>query len=95
MGKEEKERRERRKEKRKRKKKKGRIKKKRIKRERERKDKKGGGACCADSQVLALGGAAQPLPGAGLRGGCSPSEAPGGTTAVAGPALEPWSQPPQ
>ena len=26
----------------------------------------GGGACCADFQVLALGGAAQPLPGAGL-----------------------------
>ena len=28
----------------------------------------GGGACCADFQVLALGGAAQPLPGAGLSG---------------------------
>ena len=48
----------------------------------------GGGACCADFQVLALGGAALPLPGAGLSGGCSPREAPGGTTAVAGPALE-------
>ena len=28
----------------------------------------GGGACCADFQVLALGGAAVPLPGAGLSG---------------------------
>ena len=48
-----------------------------------------------DLQVLALGGAAVPLPGAGLSGGCLPREAPGGTTAVAGPALQPWSQPPQ
>ena len=51
-----------------------------------------GGACCADSQVLTLGGAALPLPGAGLSGGCSPREAPGGTTAVAAAALQPWSQ---
>ena len=29
----------------------------------------GGGACCADFQVLAVGGAAVPLPGAGLSGG--------------------------
>ena len=36
-----------------------------------------------------------PLPGAGLSGGSLPREAPGGTTPVAGPALEPWSQPPQ
>ena len=36
-----------------------------------------------------------PLPGAGLSGGCLPREAPGGTTPVAGPALQPWSQPPQ
>ena len=55
----------------------------------------GGGACCADFQVLAVGGAAVPLPGAGLSGGCLPREAPGGTTPVAGPALEPWIQPPQ
>ena len=55
----------------------------------------GGRACCADFQVLALGGAALPPPGAGLSGGCLPHEAPGGTTAVAGPALQPWSQLPQ
>ena len=55
----------------------------------------GGGACCADFQVLAVGGAAVPLPGAGLSGGCLPREAAGGTAPVAGPALEPWSQPPQ
>ena len=55
----------------------------------------GGGACCADFQVLALGGAALPLPGAGLSGGCLPREAAGGTTPVAAAALEPWSQLPQ
>ena len=55
----------------------------------------GGGACCADFQVLAVGGAAVPLPGAGLSGGCLPREAAGGTAPVVGPALEPWSQPPQ
>ena len=55
----------------------------------------GRGACCADFQVLAVGGAALPLPGAGLSGGCLPREAPGATAPVAGPALEPWIQPPQ
>ena len=43
----------------------------------------GGGACCADFQVLALGGAACPLPGSGLSGGCLPHEAPAGTIRVA------------
>ena len=42
-----------------------------------------------------MGELLRPLPGAGLSAGCLPREAPGGTTAVAGPALEPWSQPPQ
>ena len=55
----------------------------------------GGGACCADFQVLAVEGAALPLPGAGLSGGCLPREAAGGTAPVAAAALEPWSQPPQ
>ena len=36
----------------------------------------GGGACCADSQVCAPGGAVQPLPGAWLSGSCSSCEAP-------------------
>ena len=52
----------------------------------------GGGACCVDFQVLALGGTALPLPGAGLSGGCLPREAAGGTAPVAGPALETWIQ---
>ena len=43
----------------------------------------GGGACCADFQVLALGGAPLPLPGEALSGGCLPREAQGGTTPVA------------
>lgn len=56
----------------------------------------GGGACCADFQVLALGGAALPLPpGAGLSGRCLPREAPGGTTAVGAASSGAWSQPPQ
>ena len=33
-----------------------------------------------------------PLPGAGLSGGCLPREAPGGTTSVVWPALDPWIQ---
>ena len=49
----------------------------------------GGGACCADFQVLALGGAALPLPGAGLSGGCLPREAAGGTAPVAGQLWKP------
>ena len=49
----------------------------------------GGGACCADSQVLAVGGAAVPLPGAGLSGGCLPREAAGGTAPVAGQLWKP------
>ena len=43
----------------------------------------GGGACCADFQVLALGGAPLPLPGEALSGGCIPCDAQGGTTPVA------------
>ena len=43
----------------------------------------GGGNCCADFQVLALGGAPLPLPGEALSGGCLPREAQGGTTPVA------------
>ena len=42
----------------------------------------GGGACCADFQVLALGAAPLPLPGVALSGGCLPREAQGGTTPV-------------
>ena len=53
----------------------------------------GGGACCADFQVLALGGAAVPLPGAGLSGGCLPREAPGGTAPVVGPLWKPGFSP--
>ena len=49
----------------------------------------GGGACCADFQVLAVGGAAVPLPGAGLGGGCLPREAAGGTAPVAGQLWKP------
>ena len=49
----------------------------------------GGGACCADFQVLAVGGAAVPLPGAGLGGGCLPREAAGGTASVAGQLWKP------
>ena len=49
----------------------------------------GGGACCADFQVLAVGGAAVPLPGAGLSGGCLPREAAGGTAPVAGQLWKP------
>jgi hypothetical protein len=49
----------------------------------------GGGACCADFQVLAVGGAAVPLPGAGLGGGCLPREAPGATAPVAGQLWKP------
>ena len=49
----------------------------------------GGGACCADFQVLALGGAALPLPSAGLSGGCLPHEAPGRiATVVAGARIQ-------
>ena len=53
----------------------------------------GGGACCADFQVLALGGAAVPLPGAGLGGGCLPREAAGGTAPVAGQLWSPGVSP--
>lgn len=53
----------------------------------------GGGACCADFQVLALGGAAVPLPGAGLSGGCLPREAAGGTAPVAGQLWKPGFSP--
>ena len=49
----------------------------------------GGGACCADFQVLAVGGAAVPLPGAGLSRGCLPREAAGGTAPVAGQLWKP------
>ena len=54
----------------------------------------GGGACCADFPVLALGGAALPLPGAGLNGVVHPVR-PREEATVAGAALGPWSQPPQ
>ena len=55
----------------------------------------GGVDCCADFQVLALGGAALPLPGAGLSRDSLPREAPGGQPQWRRPALEPWIQLPQ
>ena len=54
----------------------------------------GGWACYADFQVLAVGGAAVPLPGAGLSGGCLPREAPGATAPVAGQLWKPGFSPP-